>query len=323
MMKKIMQKFQKDFQKERCLIIMATQPFTVSQAELEKRGKLLKKNTKIQRFIDLNTDIGQTRDLAFWQTPESEQFLSALSSVNLPCFVHDGLPDQVLELAIKAKGYGCALGAHIAFPDPVSMGYEKLPLSSRQLEHWILVQLGAISAILKPESLKIEHVRPHGALYHAMAETPEIAQAVANAVAKFDVWLPIVAPFGAYLNGLEKEHNSVVAPELILGKRYTSGGLESPKQYQEWLSPSATLEQARLLIASNELVAQNGITLPCEFKTLHISPVMPNAVELAETLAEELGQAIPLNVASVGESGWLLEYDDRQDVFPYCPYEDY
>jgi hypothetical protein len=61
----------------------------------------------------------------------------------------------------------------------------------------------------------------------------------------------------------------------------------------------------------------------CRFKTLHISPTMPNASQLAESLATELGQAIPLNVASAGESGWLLEYDNRQDVVPHCPYEEY
>ena len=159
---------------------MVTKSFSVSQAELEKRGKLLKKNTKIQRFVDLNTDIAQTRDLAFWESEEAELLLSSVSSVNLPCFVHDGLPDKVLEQAVKAKAFGCALGAHIAYPDPVSMGYEQLSLSGEQLEQWILVQLGALSAILKPESLKIEHIRPHGALYQAMAKDPEIAASVAR-----------------------------------------------------------------------------------------------------------------------------------------------
>jgi UPF0271 protein len=302
---------------------MVTKSFSVSQAELEKRGKLLKKNTQLKRFVDLNTDMGQTRDLAFWETEEAEALLSCVSSVNLPCFVHDGLPDKVLEHAVKAKAFGCALGAHIAYPDPVSMGYERLPLSAEQLEQWILVQLGALSAILKPQALKIEHIRPHGALYHAMVKDPEVAAAVASAVAKFDVWLPLIGSYGDYLDALEKSHNVIVAPEIILGKRYLSSGLEAPKQHHEWLSPSASLEQGRLLLESNELVAQNGTPMVCRFKTLHISPTMPNASQLAESLASELGQAIPLNVASAGESGWLLEYDNRQDVVPHCPYEEY
>ncbi len=134
---------------------MVTKSFSVSQAELEKRGKLLKKNTQLKRFVDLNTDIAQTRDLAFWESEEAESLLSSVSSVNLPCFVHDGVPDKVLEQAVKAKAFGCALGAHIAYPDPVSMGYEQLPLSHEQLEQWILVQLGALSAVLKPEALKV------------------------------------------------------------------------------------------------------------------------------------------------------------------------
>lgn len=303
--------------------MMSTRSFTVSQGELEKRGKLLKKNTQISRFVDLNTDLGQTRDLAFWDSLEGDRVLSAVSSVNLPCFVHDGLPDKVLALAVKAKAFGCALGAHIAYPDPVSMGYERLSLNPEQLEQWLLVQLGALSAVLKPESLKVEHVRPHGALYQAMREDPEIASVVASTVAKFDVWLPVIAPYGDYLTQLEQNYNSVVAPEVILGKRYSVNGKEASKQFQDWLSLSSSLEQGRLLISDSALVAQNGTRMDCRFKTLHISPTLPYAVDLAEGLAETLGQAIPLNVASAGESGWLLEYDNRQDVVPHSPYEDY
>jgi 5-oxoprolinase (ATP-hydrolysing) subunit A len=298
--------------------------FNISQEELAKRGKLLHKDSEIQRFMDLNTDLGQTRDMAFFESKEGERLLSAVSSVNIPCFVHDGVPDQVLKLALKAKTLGCALGAHIAFPDPVSMGYEILPLTSEQLEQWILVQLGALNAVLQPESLRIEHIRPHGALYTAMAHREDIAETVANAIRKFDTWLPLLGPCSPTLSNLEKSHGIITAPEVVLGKRYLANGLEAPQQFSEWLSPSASIEQGRLLIRDSEMLAQNGTRLQLEFKSLHISPAMPQAEHLAEKLEETLGQAIPLNVAAAGISGWLLEYDNRQDVAePAHMYEDY
>jgi 5-oxoprolinase (ATP-hydrolysing) subunit A len=275
--------------------------------------------------MDLNTDLGQTRDLAFFQSEAGDRLLSAVSSVNLPCFVHDGLPDVTLELALKAKAYGCALGAHIGYPDPVSMGYETLPLSPAQLEQWLLVQLGALEAILKPESLRIEHIRPHGALYMAVAEREDVAHAVASAVQKFDTWLPLIGPCSPHLKALEESHGIVTAPERVLGKRYLANGLEASGPHHEWLSLSASMEQGRLLLEENVMLAQNGLRLEQAFKTLHISPAMPNAVKLAEKLEDILGQAIPLNVASAGISGWLLEYDNRQDVVEHVAhmYEDY
>jgi|GEM_PF-453762 len=300
-----------------------TRSHTVSQEELAKRGTSMSTDQKPSRYVDLNTDLGQTRDLAFWETEDGDALLSAVSSVNLPCFVHDGLPDKVLTLAIKAKSYGCSLGAHIAFPDPVSMGYEKMDLSMDQLEQWILVQLGALNAILKPYSLTIEHVRPHGALYHAIADNEEIAQTVGDAVRKFDVWLPLMGPACDNLTALEKTHNLVVAPEVILGKRYLATGVEAPKQHHEWLSPSACVEQGRLLINENEMLAQNGSRLEMIFKTLHISPSMPEASHLAKRLEEQLVKPMPVNLSSAGESGWLTEFDHRQDVQSTVLYEDY
>jgi 5-oxoprolinase (ATP-hydrolysing) subunit A len=297
--------------------------YAVSQEELAKRGTSLSKNTKPLRYIDLNTDVGQSRDDAFFASEAGDALLSAVSSVNLPCFVHDGLPDKVLSLAIKAKSYGCALGAHIAYPDPASLGYNRMALSMDQLEQWILVQLGALNAILKPYSLEIEHVRPHGALYQAMSQDEAVAQTVGDALRKFDAWLPLIAPETPYATALEKSHNLIVAPEIILGKRYIASGVEAPKQHGEWLSLSACVEQGRLLVLENEMLAQNGTPLKSTFKSLHISPTLPDAATLAERLVSKIGKAMPLNITAAGQSGWLDAFDTRQDVQDVLMYEDY
>src|SRR5712671_4330329 len=66
---------------------------------------------KVNRFIDLNTDFGQTADRAFFEGKE-RTLLHFVSSVNIPCGVHDSDPARILKDIQTAKQNNCAVGAH-------------------------------------------------------------------------------------------------------------------------------------------------------------------------------------------------------------------
>ena len=295
-----------------------------SSALLRSKNKSVKLPMNIKSTIDLNTDLGQARDAAFFASEAGETLLSSVSSVNLPCFVHDGIPSEVLALAVKAKAHHCTLGAHIAYPDPMSLGYDKQALSLEALKHWILVQLGALQALLKIEQLDIEQVRPHGALYLAMFEDEAVAKAVIEAVQTFDIWLPIIMPAGAMTEKLMRETNAVISPEYLLGRRYQASGLlelsgattantggRNPQS--EWLNGSATAEQIKQLITQKSITTVSGTVLPYSFKTVHISPAMPEANWVADKVQELADTLVPLALVGIAESGWVQAFNDRRE----------
>ncbi len=259
---------------------------------------------KVKRFIDLNTDLGQSRDLAFFKKTNYE-LLNHVTSVSIPCAVHDGEPLDLLEAIRQAKRFNCAVGAHIGYPDPARNGYEAMTISEEALTAWIFLQMGAFQGLLRSEGLDIEHVRPHGALYTAFLNNPEVALTVAKALHKINPWMVLMGPAGPILDQIEKEVGLRTAPEIYLGKRYDSEGKLSMNRLHEFLSPQAVIDQARQLIQQSSLTAEDGKTVPVKLKTIHISPVLPQNVDVAERLGQMLVQPVSLPLADIGASGWL------------------
>jgi lactam utilization protein B len=128
---------------------------------------------------------------------------------------------------------------------------------------------------------------------------------VAEALHRINSWFVLVGPAGPVLEQIEREVGLRTAPEVYLGKRYTSDGLPSIGRLQEFLSPQGVMDQAKQLIQNGTLTSEDGKTVSLKAKTLHISPLLPNSVEVAEKVGQLLIQPVSLPLADIGASGWL------------------
>lgn len=258
----------------------------------------------IKRYVDLNTDLGQSRDRAFFEKTDY-RLLNYVTSVNIPCCVHDGDPLDVLNAIRQAKRYNCVIGAHIGYPDPARNGYEPMNISNEELAAWVHVQMGAFKALLETERLQVEHVRPHGALYTAFINNPEVAKAVAEAIYRHSHWVVLVGPAGPVLEDIEKTVGIRTAGEIQLGKRYNAQGQLALNRLQDTLPPQGVLDQAKQLIHQNKLTTEDGQSTEAKFRTLHISPNLNGSIEIAEKVGQILVQPVALPLADIGASGWL------------------
>lgn len=280
--------------------------------------KTILKN-RVPRMVDLNTDLGQSRDWpTFGQNLEADgdHLLNYVSSVNIPCCVHDAHPVRTLEAIRLAKRYNCVVGAHIGFPDPAHQGYEPMQLSDEELKAWVLVQLGTFKSLLKSEGLDFDHVRPHGAMYAALVEDEAFGLRLAEAIHAYDPWLILVGPTGPVLRKIEAETGLRVAPEVYVGKRYKGNGILHMQRFHEDLPARAASDQAFQVLKEHHLTSLDGQTVPMRFKSLHISPTLTNGAAIAKELVSQLGQALPLAMAVIGPNHWMHDFDDRQDEAP-------
>lgn len=259
---------------------------------------------RLKQYVDLNTDLGQSRDVKFFESTEYE-LLNQVSSVNIPCAVHDSDPIGVLNAIEKAQKYNCAIGAHVGYPDPVNYGYHPMQLSEDELAAWLHMQIGGFLALAKSKTATVQHVRPHGALYAAFVNNHPVAKLVAEVLYKIDPWMMLIAPAGPILDEIAAQVGTRVIPEIYLGKKYTAKGELSVAELKENLSPQGTFEQARQLVFQGALTVPNGQPLKVKFKTLHISPTLPEAVSLGERLANMLGQPVAAPLVDIGATGWL------------------
>ncbi|MEB3287845.1 MAG: LamB/YcsF family protein [Vampirovibrionales bacterium] len=263
--------------------------------------------TQLKRYVDLNTDFGQSRDKAYFEQSDY-QLLNYVSSVNIPCCVHDGDPKEVIEAIAKARTYHCAIGAHIGYPDPNTSGYQVMEISKEELAAWIHVQLGTFTALAKVNMTTVEHVRPHGALYAAFLNNKETALCIAETIYKIDPWLILMAPAGSILEEVATKTGIRTAPEIYLGKRYNANGQmdeQSMKETGVSLPPQGIFEQGRQLIQQGSLTTAQGKTVEMKYRSMHISPLIQQPQQLAERLCNVMGQPVASNLTDIGASGWL------------------
>lgn len=59
-----------------------------------------------------------------------------------------------------------AVGAHPGFPDLMGFGRRNMVCSPKETKAYIQYQMGALMAFTTAAGVKLQHVKPHGALYN-------------------------------------------------------------------------------------------------------------------------------------------------------------
>ncbi len=135
-------------------------------------------------MIKLNCDMGES--FGAWKMGLDEKIMPLIDMSNIACGFHASDPitmDRTVKLAVQNS---VCIGAHPGYPDLVGFGRRDIKCSSKEIEKFVLYQIGALHAICKSNGTKIDYVKPHGALYNTMMRDIEVFKAIAKAIAKYD-----------------------------------------------------------------------------------------------------------------------------------------
>ncbi len=241
--------------------------------------------------IDLNGDLGES--YGRWRLAEDEALLAALTSVNLACGFHAGDPSAI-RAAIRAAGaHRLAIGAHPSFFDLRGFGRTPMALPPEVIRDDVVYQLGALQALCRAEGATLRHVKPHGALYHAVAGDPAVALAVAEAVAAVDAGLPLVLPAGAATRGVMEDAGLTVLAEAFLDRAYAPDGslLQRGRPGALIEDPMEAAERAVSLALHGVLRAVDGTEIPVRADTLCVHGDGAHAVGVARAARHALERA--------------------------------
>jgi UPF0271 protein len=246
--------------------------------------------------IDLNADMGES--YGRWTLGDDEALIPLLTSANIACGFHGGDPHVMRRTVALALEHGVGVGAHVAFPDLIGFGRRRLAASPDEIRDYVAYQAGALRAFVEAAGGRLQHVKPHGALYTTIVDGPEHAAAVAEAVASLgpDVVLlmpPEVAPAAA-------RAGVPFVPEGYVDLDYDSSGklvLERVKQLRD---PAATAERAVRLVRDGTVPTTDGGELTLQVESICVHGDAPNAPEIARAIREALQRA-GVELASLAE----------------------
>ncbi|GAB6100524.1 5-oxoprolinase subunit PxpA [Halanaerocella petrolearia] len=252
--------------------------------------------------IDLNSDLGE--DFGRYTLGNDEEIIKRITSANIACGFHAGDPlvmEETIEFALENK---VGIGAHPGLPDLMGFGRRKMELTSKEVRAYLIYQVGALNGFIRSTGGKLQHVKPHGALYNMAADDYQLARAVAEAVYDIDSDIILVGLAGSELIKAGRELGLRTANEVFADRAYTSEGrLVSRNQ------PNAVIEDEELvvkrvlkMVTENKVTTIEGTEIDLEADTICVHGDNKAALNLVDKLESALEQA-GIDIMPLGQEG--------------------
>ena len=172
--------------------------------------------------VDLNSDLGES--FGRYTLGMDERVIPLITSANIACGYHASDPVVMAKTVSLAKEAGIRVGAHPGFPDLMGFGRRNMAVTSQEARAYVLYQLGALEGFCRSAGLKLQHVKPHGALYNMAAKDYELARGICQAIAEFDKELIVLALSGGQLAHAAQERGLRTALEVFADRAYEEDG---------------------------------------------------------------------------------------------------
>ena len=241
--------------------------------------------------VDLNCDMGES--FGAYKMGTDEEILQFVTSANIACGFHAGDPatmHQTVKLALKN---GVAIGAHPGLPDLIGFGRRNMDISPQEASDMVMYQIGSLYGFIKAEGGKMQHVKPHGALYNMAAKSRELSEAIAQAVYKID---PELVLFGLSGSELVKAGETIglrTASEVFADRTYQQDGSLTPRRQPDALilDTQKAAGQVVRMVKEETVRSQQGVDIPIQADTICIHGDGQHALIFARQIRENLAES--------------------------------
>ena len=197
------------------------------------------------------------------------------------------------ETVKKAATLGVAIGAHPGFPDLMGFGRRNLQVSPAEAQAYVTYQLGALAAFATAQGTRLQHVKAHGALYNMAAKDPQLADAIAAAVASVDPQLILVGLAHSELTKAGEKRGLRVAHEVFADRAYNTDGTLVARSHPDAMIHEAAVAAERVvqMVTTGTVKAIDGATIDLTAHTICVHGDSPQALQFVETIRQALQQA--------------------------------
>jgi 5-oxoprolinase (ATP-hydrolysing) subunit A len=244
--------------------------------------------------IDLNSDVGES--FGNYKLGMDEKIIPLISSANIACGFHAGDPTVMRNTIALAKANNVAPGAHPGLPDLIGFGRRKMDASLDEIKDYVTFQIGAIQAFAVAQGVKLQHVKPHGALYNMAVENMEIWDVVAEAIEAIDprlILFVMAGPWRQDLEGIGARHGIRIAFEFFGDRAYNpDGSLVSRKLPGAVIHDYKQVAQKVLkMIKEGKVACVDGSEIELNAETICVHGDNPAALELIRNIRKSLEEA--------------------------------
>ncbi len=249
-----------------------------------------------QGRVDFNSDIGES--FGSYKMGLDEEVIGCISSANIACGFHAGDPGWMRHTVGLAEKNGVGIGAHPAFPDLRGFGRRNMVVDPQEARDDVVYQIGALTAFTKGK--RLQHVKPHGAMYNMAVKDEALARAICEAILEVDRRLILLALSGSRWVEIAEKMGLRVAREVFADRALMPDGTLAPRS-----QPGAVLhdadqiaERTLRMVTEGTVEAVDGSEVEVVADSICLHGDTPGAVAMARAVRDSLEcagvQVVPL-----------------------------
>ena len=233
--------------------------------------------------IAINCDVGEG-------VSNEHLLMPYISSCNIACGGHYGdvkTMDNTIAIAFENN---VLIGAHPSFPDKENFGRKILKMTPEALQKSIESQLLLFKSRLDLVGAKMNHIKPHGALYNLITVDVATAKIFLKAIDKYAKSVFLYVPYNSVIARLAIEKNIRVVYEVFADRNYNSDlSLVSRNQENALITDAvAVFKHVVHMYQHHEVIAISGEKKPIIADTFCVHGDQEKALSILIYLSEHL-----------------------------------
>jgi UPF0271 protein len=248
--------------------------------------------------IDFNCDMGES--FGMYKMGLDEEVIKHITSANIACGFHAGDPNWMRTTVKLAEEHGVAIGAHPSFPDLSGFGRRTMNASALEVKNDVIYQMGALQAFTGAK--RLQHVKPHGAMYNMAVDDQDLARAICEAVLEVDSDIVLLALAGSQWVSVAEELGLRVGREIFADRALNTDGtlVSRSKEGSVIHDIQEVVDRSLRMVTEGKAVAISGEVIDVEADSLCLHGDTPGAVDMAQALKQAL-VAEDVEVTPLGE----------------------
>lgn len=240
--------------------------------------------------VDLNSDLGES--FGRYTIGNDDKIIPLISSANVACGYHAADPVVMGKTIAMAKEADIRVGAHPGFPDLMGFGRRNMNVTPAEAKAYVLYQLGALDAFCRVNGVKMQHVKPHGALYNMAAKDYALSTAICEAIKEFDSNLIVLALSGGQLAKAAQDMGLRTAMEVFADRGYEEDGtlVDRRKEGAMITDENEAIARVIRMVKEKKVTAVTGKDIPIQADSICVHGDGAKALAFVEKIREVFGK---------------------------------
>jgi len=225
--------------------------------------------------VDINCDVGEGLN-------NEADLMPFISSCSIACGAHAGNIKTIASTIKLALEHNVKIGAHPSFPDKKNFGRDLMNISLDDLQLSLQKQIQLVLILTRNQRAKLNHVKPHGALYNLAAIDRNYAQIVVNAIKNVAKDTFLYVPCNSTIQKIALENGLKIKVEAFADRNYNSDlTLVSRKNGNAIITDKEKLVDHLLrMITEKKVITVDGVEVDLVAETFCFHGDNPKAIEL-------------------------------------------